>query len=96
MNNERRADLGRDAIREAGAQTRVIEQETVETCISDVLAYVAHFCNRVGLDPYETFRAGLHSYEGDSEDGPPARRQLDGREVMWYDLPPADRVWGPV
>ena len=94
MNNERRADLGRDALREAAAQTGVLAQETIETCITDVLAYVAHFCERVGLNPYDTFRAGLNSYEGDAEDGPAARKLVDGHEAWWHELPPTDRVWG--
>jgi len=96
MDNERRADLGYNAIREAGAQTNVITQETVEICISDVLAYVAHLCDRAGLNPDEMFARGMLSYHGDAEDGPPAQPILDGTTAMWHDLPVPDKPWGAV
>lgn len=72
--NEERADYGGDAIAEVARRTGVATAEPVETAIRDVLAYVAHFCDRCGLDPAQTFRLALdYSYEGDFEDGPRAR-----------------------
>jgi hypothetical protein len=72
MNNEQRADLGLVAIVEAATRTGVLGREPVETCIIDVLTYVAHYCTRLGLNPAETFLARLESYVGDFEDGPGA------------------------
>lgn len=70
--NERRADLGAIAIMAAGTETNVADVEPAETAIRDVLAYVAHLCDRLGLSPRETFDLGLESYWGDYEDGPKA------------------------
>jgi hypothetical protein len=78
MDNERRADLGAAAVMAAATETNVAEVETASTGITDVLAYVAHFCDRLGLDPRTHFAAGLESYEGDSEDGPAAAVVADG------------------
>lgn len=78
MDNERRADLGALAIKRPARETNVYEVESAETAVIDVLAYVAHFCDRLGIDPAETFAAGLRSYEGDFEDGPGADEALDG------------------
>lgn len=87
IDNERRADLGADAIHAAAIQTGVIAQEPIATAIIDVLAYVAHLCDRVGLDPRRTFEAGLQSYVGDFEDGPQAiRLAIDASEARWDEL----------
>lgn len=86
MDNERRADLGANAIYAAGRQTGVARCETVSTVISDVLAYVAHFCDRVGLDPESTFAAGINSYLGDFEDGPAAEVVGGGESMSWDEL----------
>lgn len=77
MDNERRADLGADAIMAAASQTNVHRADVAEAAVTDVLAYIAHFCDRLGLDPEATFDRGLDSYTGDSEDGPGAKRRLD-------------------
>jgi hypothetical protein len=74
MDNERRADLGRLAIGAAADETNVSKVEGVGTCVTDVLAYIAHFCDRIGADPREMFEDGLRSYEGDFEDGEGAKR----------------------
>lgn len=77
MDNERRADLGAMAVIVAATETNVAVVDDAETAVRDVLAYVAHFCDRLGLDPNDTFAAAFHSYIGDMEDGPQARRRLD-------------------
>lgn len=76
--NERRADLGRAAV-SAARQTDV---ESAATAVVDVLAYIAHFCDRLGLDPNAAFEDGLRCYEGDAEDGPPAQTSLDARAPL--------------
>jgi hypothetical protein len=77
MDNERRADLGREAVAAAATQTNAIAAEPALTAITDVLAYLAHFCDRCRLNPYAVFDAGLRSYEGDFEDGPRAAGTID-------------------
>lgn len=84
LDNEDRATLGADAVSIAARQTNVAVVESAQTAVTDVLAYVAHFCDRLGLDARATFDAGLRSYEGDFEDGPAARHTLDA------ELPLAD------
>jgi hypothetical protein len=87
--NESRADLGAIAIHAAGVATNVIAQESVRTTIIDVLAYVAHLCDRVGLAPEGVFENALGSYEGDMEDGPHAHpiEGFDAYEQKWDELP---------
>lgn len=79
--NEDRADRGMTAIRAAATQTGVWNAETAETAFTDVLSYIGHACDRLGLDPRAIFAAGLESYEGDSEDGPAAEKIADGTQV---------------
>jgi hypothetical protein len=88
MINERRADLGFDAIWAAASKTNVHTQDDTRTAITDVLAYVAHFCDRCGLVPEIMFDEGLRSYYGDFEDGPAATANLD------HTLPLVDQVSG--
>ena len=90
MDNERRADLGIIAVRAAASVTNVWRTETAETSIADVLAYIAHTCDRLGLSPEDTFAAGLRSYEGDFEDGPKANRVFSGATVSFADM----KLWG--
>jgi hypothetical protein len=47
MDNERRADLGREAVAAAAAETSVMTAEPALTAITDVLACVAHFASAV-------------------------------------------------
>jgi hypothetical protein len=77
MDNERRADLGREAVAAAERQTNVLVIEPAMTAITDVLAYVAHFCDRCRLNPYAVVDAALRSYRGDFEDGPRAAGRID-------------------
>jgi hypothetical protein len=77
MDNERRADLGRMAIEHVATITNVAVVEDTQTAVTDVLAYVAHLCDRLGLPAGVVFSDGLSSYEGDFEDGPRAQRALD-------------------
>jgi hypothetical protein len=77
MDNERRADLGATAVITAATITNVARMEAAETAICDVLAYIAHFCDRCGLDPRSAFTDGLRFYAGDFEDGPIAARVVD-------------------
>jgi hypothetical protein len=90
MDNERRADLGIAAIRAAASVTNVWRVDNAETSIRDVLAYIAHVCDRVGLDPCETFAAGLLGWRGDFEDGPPAAKLFDGNERSFASM----LLWG--
>jgi hypothetical protein len=78
MHNERRADVGATVVMAAAEITNVAGLEPTETAISDVLADIAHFCDRCGLEPRAMFERGLRSYLGDFEDGPGAVHLLDG------------------
>jgi hypothetical protein len=82
MNNERRADCGESAIYSAGMATGVVRVEDVETAITDVLAYIAHFCDRCGLDAESMFKHGIQSYSMDCQDGPLARTQIPHHEPL--------------
>jgi hypothetical protein len=64
----------------AAEMTNIASVEPAEAVMSDVLAYMAHFCDRCGLEARAMFERGLRSYEGDSEDGPGAAHSL-GSEV---------------
>jgi hypothetical protein len=75
--NEKRADLGALAIIAAADETNVSYVESAHTAIIDVLSYVAHFCNRFGLDPRIVFDCGFDSYRGDFADGPRVRARLN-------------------
>jgi hypothetical protein len=77
MDNERRAELGQQAVLVAATATNVAKVEDGQTAVTDVLAYIAHFCDRLDLDPKATFAAGIASYEGDFEDAPAAEATLD-------------------
>ena len=68
--NEQRADWGEDAVCCAAKQTGVWDNDDAESAVSDVLAYIAHYCDRLGIDPEATFLRGPNSYTGDFEDGP--------------------------
>jgi hypothetical protein len=74
--NEDRADLGAIAVMAAATVTEVARDEA-NTAICDVVSYIAHLCDRCGLDPKEMFASGLESYDGDFEDGPRAAHTLD-------------------
>lgn len=90
MDNEQRAELGLAAIRAAASVTNVWRVELADTATIDVLSYIAHACDRAGLDPRETFAAGLESYEGDFEDGPRAVKWFDGTDQTFAEM----KVWG--
>jgi hypothetical protein len=77
IDNERRADLGQNAIQAAADDTGVWDGDYAETAVTDVLAYIGHFCDRLGIDVRETFEHGIRSYRGDFEDGPRAMVTLD-------------------
>jgi hypothetical protein len=77
MDNERRADLGREAVAAAATRTNVLAAEPALTAITDVLAYLAHFCDRCRLNPHAVFDAALRSYQGDFKDGPRAAGTID-------------------
>lgn len=68
--NERRADLGAAALRAGcldwGANDLL-------TDASDALANIRHWCDREAVDFAYLIERGLDTYEGDSEDGPPAK-----------------------
>jgi hypothetical protein len=90
MDNNRRADLGLEAVRAAAESTNVWNVEDAETSITDVLSYIAHLCDACGMVPEHVFNSALTSYEGDSEDGPPAkvkyRRDLAfPQQLPWQD-----------
>jgi hypothetical protein len=76
IDNEDRADLGAIAVMAAATVTGVATDEA-DTAISDVVSYIAHLCDRLGLDPAEMFASGLESYDGDFEDGPRAAHTLN-------------------
>ncbi len=81
MDNEDRADLGVIAVMAAATMTGVAKDEA-DTAIRDVVSYIAHLCDRLGIDPAEMFASGLESYAGDFEDGPRAAHTLEaGRSL---------------
>jgi hypothetical protein len=77
IDNEDRADLGVIAVMAAATLTGVAIAEEADTAICDVISYIAHLCDRLGLDPAETFADGLESYDGDFEDKPRAAHTLN-------------------
>ena len=77
MDNEDRADLGMIAVMAAATLTNVAAAEWAGTALTDVLSYMAHLCDRLGLDPRRVFAEGIESYEGDFEDGPRAAQTLE-------------------
>jgi hypothetical protein len=77
MDDERRADLGREAVTAAAMRTNVLAAEPALTAITDVLAHVTHFCDRCRLNPYAVVDPALRSYRGDFEDGPRAAGRID-------------------
>ncbi len=93
LTNEQRADVGELMVRPGAASMRGGDHEPVSTCIVDTLAYVAHFCDRAGLDPCRIFDAAIAGYRGDGEDGPRAARCLP-------DTPPlrstGEYTFGPI
>jgi hypothetical protein len=87
MDNERRADLGHEAVLvvarvETSAENAETSPENAETSVVDTLACVAHFCDRLGVDPKAMFADGLESYRGDEEDGPFAEHTLNALEPL--------------
>lgn len=82
IDNEDRAEWGEEAVVTIARLTNVYEQEDADTAVTDVLAYVAHFCDRLGLNPAATFRSALASYRGDYEDGPTAAHTLDHEKSL--------------
>lgn len=88
MDNERRADLGFDAVYAAAAQTNVHTQEDAYTALTDVLSYICHYCDRLGLNAAAVLDDAHLSYEGDFEDGPRAERTLDPNHPMVVLYPP--------
>jgi hypothetical protein len=76
IDNEDRADLGAITVLPAAALTEVDTKEEADTAIIQVLSYVAHLCDRFGLDPEKMFANGLESYDGDFEDGSRAAHTL--------------------
>ncbi len=67
--NADRARYGLDAVAAVALRTGVAHDDPA-TAISDVLAYIAHACDALGLDPLELFKDGHWSYCDDREDGP--------------------------
>jgi hypothetical protein len=81
IDNEDRADLGEIAVM-AGATVTGVATDEAGSAICDVVSYIAHLCDRLGLDPAEMFASALESYDGDFEDGPRAAHTLDaGRSL---------------
>ena len=85
-NNEDRADRGITAIEAAATQTGVWKAEMADTAVRDVLSYLAHSCDRLGLDPEQMFADGIESYRGDFEDGPQAQRIADGETASLHEI----------
>lgn len=77
VDNDDRADLGTIAVMAAATLTEVAAVESARTALTDVVSYMAHLCDRLGLDPAEVFASGLESYDGDFEDGPRAAHTLN-------------------
>jgi hypothetical protein len=86
IDNEERADYGLMAVMPVAMETGVAEQEFADTAITDVLAYIAHLCDRLGLNPDEMFSSALHSYQGDEEDGPFAEKVANGTNASLVNL----------
>lgn len=87
MDNERRADLGAVAVWHPADQTGVASHgEPAGTAVVDVLAYILHFCDRLGLDPQATIDRALTTYNGDFEDGPPAAKVITDPTLALDDM----------
>lgn len=85
LSNEDRADIGEDMVVTGGRATNVVNVEDAETALTDCLAYMAHFADRLGLDPEQVFASGLLSYRGDWEDGPRAEHAMRADCVLYSD-----------
>lgn len=85
--NVARADWGQSIVQHGAQLTNVWTQEPAGTAVIDVLAYIAHFCDRLGLDPGETFDSGLMSYRGDEEDGAFVTQSLSAIAPLAEQLP---------
>jgi hypothetical protein len=60
----------------------VHEDEAAVTAVIDVLADVAHACDRLGLDPDDVFACALRSYQGDFSARPRAKATLDAEASL--------------
>ena len=65
MTNETRADLGFAAVAGPAKRTGVWDGLPAVTAIEDALSFIAHACDRAGLNPVETFCDGLKTYRDD-------------------------------
>jgi hypothetical protein len=72
--NETRADWGQAAVM-TGCPDYAVSGEELWTDIHDALSNIAHFCERVGVNPKDVFTSAIKSYVGDHEDGPPTQLQ---------------------
>ncbi len=70
--NADRARYGLDAVARVALRAGSAEEDPA-TAITDVLAYIAHACDALGIDPRTAFAAAYESYRGDGEDGPSLR-----------------------
>lgn len=68
--NEVRASWGEAAVM-FGCPDYATGGNGITTDITDALSNIAHFCDRAGVNVEDVFAAGIRSYHGDSECGPP-------------------------
>lgn len=73
--NERRADQAMRAVDVATDRNYRSDPADLSTDLSDLVAHVGHLCERHGIEFDSVLDRGHRSYEGDSEDGPPAARR---------------------
>lgn len=76
--NETRADLGFAAVEGSARATDVWEGLPCVVAIEDALSHIAHACDRVGLDPVETFCDGLKVYRNEVEARGNVKRVANG------------------
>ncbi len=80
ITNEKRADLGHNAVRHATIPTGVWANDDRDSATIDALSYIAHYCVRRGNDPYEVFDAALSAFDADTDDGKSVKLDLTGED----------------
>lgn len=83
MTNEQRADIGQRMVAQAARQAGDYERECAESVAIDAASYLAHFCDRLGLDPVMVLTEGTAAYLADAdEDGPRAVERFDPLDTL--------------
>lgn len=78
LSSRHHTDRGANAVLAAARDTSLHIAEPAGAAVVGALACIAHFCNRLGLDPIAAFEDALCSYADHDEDDFDARPVPDG------------------